>query len=160
VRSTGDVAAWSSPAWLAEATDWIDEQLIAHGLERTGRVEQPHLRPPATALRTETSRGPVWLKAPGPGTASEVALYAILARVVPDAGLTPLAIDRERAWVLLPDGGPTIGERLGRDRSVEARPAARLVRPARRGAGRRRPRPQRPAPVERPRAALPVLRLG
>jgi hypothetical protein len=72
VHSTAD---WSSPAFLDEATDWIDEQLLAHGLERTGRVEQPHLRPWATALRAETTGGPVWLKAPGTGTVCEVPLY-------------------------------------------------------------------------------------
>ena len=104
-------ADWSSPAFLAEATDWIDEQLLAHGLERTGRVEQPHLRPWATALRAGTTGGPVWLKAPGSGTVSEVPLYAILARVVPEHVLVPLAIDTDRGWVLLPDGGPTLGAR-------------------------------------------------
>lgn len=109
--STGDVATWSSPAFLDAATDWIDEQLIAHGLERTGRVTQTHLRPWSTVLRADTTGGPVWLKAPAPGTASEVPLYAILARVVPDHILVPLATDLDRSWLLLPDGGPSLGEK-------------------------------------------------
>jgi hypothetical protein len=110
---SGDVAAWSTPAFLAAATDWIDQQLIAHGLERTGPVTQPHLRPWSTALRAETTGGPVWLKAPAAGSASEVALYALLSRVVPDHVLVPLALDHDRAWILLPDGGPPLGARDG-----------------------------------------------
>ena len=44
------------------------------------------------------------------GTAFEVALYGLLAREVPERVLTPIAADEERAWLLLPDGGPTIGD--------------------------------------------------
>ena len=54
---------WASPAWLEEATDWIDERLVVAGTRRTGPVEQPHLRPWATVLRVPTSDGTVWLKA-------------------------------------------------------------------------------------------------
>ena len=53
---------------------WLDERLAASGIRRTGEVEQPHLRPWATALRAPTDRGPVWRKAAGPETAFEVAL--------------------------------------------------------------------------------------
>ena len=104
------VAAWSSGAWRSAAVEWMDEALLAAGRERRGEVEQPHLRPWATALRAQTDDGPVWLKAPAPGTAFEVPLYEVLARVVPDKVLVPLAVDVERGWVLLPDGGPTLGE--------------------------------------------------
>ena len=115
---------WSSPAWLAEATDWLDERLIVAGLERTGGVVQHHLRPWATTLRAPTTGGTVWLKAASPGTASEVGLYGVLAEAVPEAVLVPLAIDRERAWILLPDGGPTLGDRLGRADAASELPAA------------------------------------
>src|SRR5687768_629671 len=60
--STG-VAVWSSRAWLDGALRWLDEQLGAAGMERTGEPEQPHLRPWATALCVPTRQGPVWLKA-------------------------------------------------------------------------------------------------
>jgi hypothetical protein len=121
------VAVWSSAAWREEAVAWIDERLALAGLERTGPVEQPHLRPWATALMAPTSAGPVWLKAAGPGTAFEAGLYELLVRAVPDHVLTPLATDRERGWVLLPDGGRPLGERKSGSELVEALVAA-LVR--------------------------------
>jgi Phosphotransferase enzyme family len=91
---------------------WLDEQLAASGIRRTGEVSQPHLRPWATALRAPTDRGPVWLKAAGPETAFEVALYRLLERVAPERVLAPIATDPARGWMVLPDGGVTLGERL------------------------------------------------
>ena len=55
------VAAWSSPTWRDSAVSWLDEQLAAAGLERTGEVKQARLRPWATVLRAPTADGPVWL---------------------------------------------------------------------------------------------------
>ncbi|HUR74660.1 MAG TPA: phosphotransferase [Sporichthya sp.] len=105
-----NLATWSTPQWRTEATAWADERLAAHGLERTGDVEQPHLRSWATVLRIPTSGGAVWLKAPGGGTAFEIPLYPLLLAAAPDQVLHPLAIDPDRRWLLLPDGGPPLGE--------------------------------------------------
>jgi hypothetical protein len=91
---------------------WLDERLAGAGLERTGEVEQPHLRPWATVLKVPTSAGVVWFKACAPETAFEAALYEVVARAVPEHVLTPLGVDADRGWLLLPDGGPPIGERL------------------------------------------------
>ena len=55
--------------------------------------------------------GRVWMKAAAPATAFEAGLYDLLVRTVPDHVLTPIATDPERGWMLLPDGGPTLGER-------------------------------------------------
>lgn len=120
----GRAARWASPGWRAEATTWLDGQLAAVGLERTGEVEQPHLRPWATALRAPTSAGPVWLKAPGPGTAYEVRLYPLLARVAPDRVLLPIAVDAAREWILLPDGGPSLRARPTEREQAEGLAAA------------------------------------
>ena len=54
----------------------------------------------------------MWFKAAGPGTAFEVPLYALLARVVPGRVLTPSPRTRTRGWILLPDGGPCARERV------------------------------------------------
>jgi hypothetical protein len=118
------VAVWSTPAWRAHAVGWVDERLAAAGLARTGDVTQPHLRPWATVLRVPTGDGTVWFKAASPGTAFEVGLYELLARTVPDRVLAPLATDPARAWALLPDGGPTLGERLEGDDLADALTAA------------------------------------
>jgi hypothetical protein len=103
---------WASRAWLDEALAWLDGVLARRGTRRTGPGDQPHLRPWATVLRVPTTEGTVWLKAAGPQTAFEVRLYEVLARTAPDAVLHPIAVDVERAWIVLPDGGPPIGERL------------------------------------------------
>ena len=105
-------AEWSSDAWRQLVTAWLDEQLAAAGTSRTGEVTQPHLRPWGTVLTAPTARGPVWLKAPGPDTAFEVRLYELLLRTGARSVLSPIAVDVERGWVLLPDGGTTLGDQL------------------------------------------------
>ncbi|MGH9039817.1 MAG: phosphotransferase [Acidimicrobiia bacterium] len=120
VPHASGMAVWSSPGWRAEAVAWLDDQLGAAGMERTGDVTQPHLRPWATALRAPTTAGVVWLKAPGPGTVFEVGLYQLLSRTAGEWVLTPIAADRDRGWILLPDGGPPLGECLAGPGLAEA----------------------------------------
>jgi hypothetical protein len=103
---------WATAAWRVEATGWADEALAPLGRHVHG-VEQPHLRPWATALRLRLDDDSVvWLKAAAPRTSFEVGAYEVLATVVPDHVLEPLALDAERGWMLLPDGGLSLGERL------------------------------------------------
>ena len=123
-RSAHGVAAWSSEPWRESAVSWLDEQLAGAGIERTGEVEQPRLRPWATLLTAPTTHGPVWLKAASPHTAFEVPLYGLLTRTVPDRVLTPIGADPERGWVLLPDAGPSLGERRSGEARVEGLVAA------------------------------------
>ncbi len=52
----------------------------------------------------------MWFKAVGPGGAFEPALCDLLAQAVPDQVLRPLGTDPSRGWLLLPDGGPSLGE--------------------------------------------------
>jgi hypothetical protein len=121
------VVVWSTVGWRERAVAWIDEHLARVGLARTGEVDQPHLRPWATVLRVPTSDGTVWFKASAPGTAFEPPLYVLLARAVPDRVLVPLATDPVRAWALLPDGGPPLGERLEGDALADALVAGLVV---------------------------------
>ena len=106
------IEVWTSLQWRLEATDWLDEQLSSHGITRTSAVAQPHLRPWATLLTASTTLGRVWLKATGPANAFEAGLYELLQRRVPNRVLAPLALDLERAWILLPDGGAPLADRL------------------------------------------------
>jgi Phosphotransferase enzyme family len=99
---------------------WLDERLAAAGISRTGDLELVHERPWATVFKASTSAGQVWLKATGPGTAFEAGLYDLLARVSPDHILVPIAVDLERSWILLPDGGRPLGELLEGEALVEA----------------------------------------
>lgn len=100
---------------------WVDERLAevagptATGPARAGAVEQVKIRPWGTVLRIPVaswfprspgSRGDwVWCKATAPATRFEVALTALLAQRRPAAVVAPLAVDVERGWLLLPDGG-------------------------------------------------------
>ncbi|MEA2127022.1 MAG: hypothetical protein QOI80_3804, partial [Solirubrobacteraceae bacterium] len=102
---------------IADATPWIDECLAAAGRERTGPVELFRERPWATVLKAPTTDGTVWFKAPSADTAFEVGLYGLLGRVAPEHVLVPLGVDRERSWLLLPDGGaPLLEQASGADR--------------------------------------------
>lgn len=114
------VAAWSTADWRADATRWLDARLADAGMSRTGGVDQPRVRSWGTVLRAPTAAGTVWLKATAPATAFEVALYPILHRHAPDAVLEPIAVDPERGWLLLPDGGIPLGDALDDEALVDA----------------------------------------
>jgi hypothetical protein len=103
------------PPWLAEATVWLDESLAAQGIRRLGDLELARVRPWATVLRADTTAGVTWFKACGPGTAFEVPLYELAHRHVPAFVLEPVAIDIERSWMVLPDGGPILADDLDPD---------------------------------------------
>jgi hypothetical protein len=103
---------WLDATWQVEAIAWIDEQLARLGRKRIGGLEQPHVRPWSTVMRVPTTAGPVWFKAAGPGTAYEAGLLEALATWGSTMLLTPLAIDPERAWLLLPDGGVRLRDQV------------------------------------------------
>ncbi|WP_434742120.1 phosphotransferase [Micromonospora sp. SH-82] len=108
-------APWSATSWRRQAQEWIADRLAAgSGRRVTGPVE-PRVRPWSVVWRVPTDAGPVWFKANNPATRYEVPLVATLARIAPEALLTPLAVDVERGWTLLPDGGPTLRAVLGSD---------------------------------------------
>lgn len=103
---------WLDPSWQAEAMAWVDEQLLALGRPRTGVADQPHVRPWSTVMTVPTATGAVWFKAAGPGTAYEARLLRELAVWHTPMLLPPLAVDPARGWLLLPDGGLRLRDRL------------------------------------------------
>jgi hypothetical protein len=90
------------------------------GVARRSEVTQPHLEPWSTVLSADTNRGRVWLKAMVPETSFEIGLYDILIQVDPAHVLHPIASDRDRGWLLLPDGGSSMGDRLTGSELVDA----------------------------------------
>lgn len=106
------LVAWSNPAWRSEALAWIDAQLTAAHLARTGPPEPVRTRPGSVVLRVPTTEGQVWFKAAAPATAFEVPLHILLQRVAPGYALAPIAAYPARGWLLLPDGGPLLADTL------------------------------------------------
>jgi Phosphotransferase enzyme family len=96
------------PSWLAAIGEWIEDRLLPRGLTISGDLEPVHIRPWSTVIKVPTATGDVWFKANGGATRYEPRLMVALSRWTTGRVLTPLAIDAERGWSLLPDGGPTL----------------------------------------------------
>jgi hypothetical protein len=94
------------------AVAWMEDELAAAGIEPTGALEVTRERPWASVGRIATSRGVLWLKASAPATTFEAGIYAVLAEVASEHVLAPVAIDTAHGRVLLPDGGPRLGQEL------------------------------------------------
>jgi Phosphotransferase enzyme family len=96
---------WTDTDWLAEATEWIRSQV-----EVTAEIEQPHVRPWATVMRVPTNAGELWFKAVTALHAFEPALTAFLAGLRPDRVPEVVALDNDRAWMLMRDGDTRLRE--------------------------------------------------
>ena len=106
-------ARWEAPDFVAEATAWID----AH-VDRTGAVEQPHVRAWATVLRVPTAAGPVWFKANDESLRHEVVAVERLSARLPSRVPPLLASDLDRGWLLMGDAGERLREVVERERSL------------------------------------------
>lgn len=109
---------WAGPAWAGEVQEWIDAALARQGRSLAGPLEQIHRQPWSTVLRAPTADGLVFFKAVSPDIHHEVAITAALARWHADLVLQPLAADSARGWMLLPDGGARLRERIRADRDL------------------------------------------
>ncbi|MFF3307632.1 phosphotransferase [Streptomyces sp. NPDC002952] len=109
------VTPWEREAWRQAALGWVRERLSGHGL----RVEGPstvRVRPWSVLVRFPVGADDaVWFKASPPAGAFEGALTESLARWVPGQVLEPLAVDADRGWSLLPDGGELFRDVLDRE---------------------------------------------
>ncbi|MFD8387971.1 phosphotransferase [Streptomyces sp. NPDC059680] len=118
---------WEQESWRVSALAWVAEQLASHGLRAGGEL-RVRLRPWSVLVRVPVEgREAVWFKANPPASAFEGPLTAALARWAPEHVLRPLAVDAERAWVLLPDGGELFRDVLARE-PVEPRTWEELLR--------------------------------
>ncbi|MFE5299645.1 phosphotransferase [Streptomyces sp. NPDC056632] len=102
------VTPWEEPAWREAALRWAERELAGRGRAETGPREA-RVRPWSILVRFRTGAGErdaVWFKASAPAAGFEAALGGALAEWVPEHVLAPLAVDPDRGWSLLPDGGP------------------------------------------------------
>jgi hypothetical protein len=126
--------AWTMPGWYAEAMPWIDMHLDAAGTPRTGLPVQVRSWGLSNVLRCPTAAGDVFFKALAHSTtirparpdalpllfAHEPLLLRKLSDERPAAVPAPLAIDEQRAWMLLPDLGPALAHEADHSLWVEA----------------------------------------
>ncbi|TKV56811.1 hypothetical protein FDO65_18365 [Nakamurella flava] len=105
---------------------WVDDRLAdlagpaADGPVRVGPVLESRVRPWGTVLRLPVaswfprspgSRGDwVWFKSSAPATRYEATVTSVVAQRHAPAVVAPLAVDPDRGWLLLPDGGAPIAE--------------------------------------------------
>lgn len=105
---------WTDPAWLAEARAWIEAQ----GVDLTGPVEQPHVRPWSTVLRLSSTDGVLWFKANHPSLAHEARVVSIISRRRPDLVPELVAADLDSGWMLMRDGGERLREVIEREHDL------------------------------------------
>ena len=113
------MAVWTSSVWRRNADAWIKQELARSGVVAAGAIEQTHVRPWSTAMRVPVAgRGDLWFKANMPSLAYEAAVVSILAQRSPERVPELWAIDLNRGWMLLGDGGVLLRDVVARERSL------------------------------------------
>ncbi len=104
-QTPGVEERWRDPDWLNSALSWVDEKLSETGSPRTGEPDQVHVRPWSTVIRVPTAQGPTWFKTNTEELKHEALVALLLAQRVPDRVPPLIAVDVERGWMLMEDGG-------------------------------------------------------
>ncbi|GAB2595773.1 aminoglycoside phosphotransferase family protein [Kribbella endophytica] len=111
--------AWTRPDWYADALPWIDQHL-----DRTGPPEQVRSWGLSNVFRIPAPTGTVYFKAITHAStvvpahsdalpllfAHEPAFLRQLSAERPGLVVEPIAVDEQRAWMLLPDLGEPLAE--------------------------------------------------
>jgi hypothetical protein len=112
------MSAWTDPLWLANAHEWIEEQVTRLGDDVVGGIDQHHVYPWSTVMRVPTARGDMYFKANSDTSMWEAALVTLLAARRPDCVPPLLAADLERGWMLMADAGTRVREIMERERDL------------------------------------------
>ena len=102
------VRRWMSPEWTQTVDAWVSCRLAE--LDRR-IIDQPvtyRARFWSVVRCYPSAEGLVWFKETNPGHRFEAGLTAAMARVRPDGVAVPIAVDRDRSWMLTDDQGPTL----------------------------------------------------
>ncbi|MCI0398041.1 MAG: aminoglycoside phosphotransferase family protein [Chloroflexi bacterium] len=111
---------WARPGWYAQATAWIVATLNQQGYTLAGPAQVVRNWSISCVMRAPTNQGDFYFKTSAnlPLFVNEAAVTSGLAGLFPEAIPQPLAVDRERNWMLLPDFGRPLREQ-GRAETVE-----------------------------------------
>lgn len=102
------VRRWTSPEWTLAVDAWVAGRLAEHGRRISGEPVTYRARFWSVVRCFPTGEGLVWFKENNPGHRFEAGLVAALARLAPDDVIVPIAVDRERGWLLTDDQGATL----------------------------------------------------
>ncbi len=95
--------AWANPGGIAPFLAWVDAAVRATGATPEGEPEVLQQWGISLVVRQRTDRGPLFGKAVGAVFAAEPAITRLLAEDAPGSVPGVLALDADRAWVLLDD---------------------------------------------------------
>ncbi len=109
---TTSAIPWEQPGWLEDASTWLQAEVDHLGWQPAGALEQPHIRPWSTVLRLPTDHGMVYFKATAPSLHQEARLTQYLSAGQPEYFPTLLAVDVNRGWMLMREGGTLLRSRL------------------------------------------------
>lgn len=98
-------APWHSADWFDGALEWIHAQLSALGMPAIAPVRQLRAWGLSCAMRVATAGGDVYFKATPPFMAHEGRVMQAVAERYLALLPPPLAVDRRRGWLLMPDYG-------------------------------------------------------
>lgn len=97
-----------SPEWTQTADAWVRARLAEYGRRISGVPVTYRARFWSVVRCYPTAEGLVWFKENNPGHPFEAGLVATLAQLAPDDVIVPIAVDRERSWLLTDDHGSTL----------------------------------------------------
>jgi len=118
------VAGWGTAAWVAGVEAWAAEVLGGGH-----RLVHRDTRPWSTVWTVPTAAGTLWFKENCPAHRGEAAVHAAVAELAPAHVEAPVAVERERGWLLTRDGGPTLMDSSpGGTRGMEVATLTALLR--------------------------------
>lgn len=101
-------------AWPTDGlTRWVGEWCSARALvvrEADAVRSMPWASVVCFGLDGDPRPPVLWGKAVSPPMATELGVLPTLARFLPESVVAPLAVDTQRGYLLLPDGGPTVND--------------------------------------------------
>jgi len=103
---------WNCPGWADQAEAWFQQQLSEMGHRLLEPIRSIYRHGLSEILHAETSAGEIYMKASSflSMLVDEPRLTCHLASVFPDVVPTPIRVNAERRWMLLPDLGYPIRE--------------------------------------------------
>lgn len=87
---------------------WVGDRLAEYGRGIVGEAVTYRARFWSVTRCYPSAEGLVWFKENNPGHRFEAGLVAAMARIASDDVLVPMAVDRERSWLLAEDQGTTL----------------------------------------------------